>query len=166
MIRVLETWEGGNMTTANKKIPMFIQGVVEKIPKDKCKDIPKYVHGIYCLLNKDDEIVYVGMARGKTAGIRSRLASHVKSKIGEWTHLSVFQIHNFINNDVIVELEGIFRHMYRFDKRLHLQKAKKYAPLTRITYKTIEDWRKARQHEPKARRRQKPPLETAGRGRT
>ena len=97
------------------------------------------------------------MVRGTEAGIKGRLSAHARSKTG-WEYFSVFQVWDHFNPEVIVELEGILRHMYRFDQRFGLIKAKRYAPLTKVTHKTvksIEEWREARQRELEARGKRK-----------
>ena len=60
------------------------------------------------------DVVYVGMA---TQGIRGRLESHVKRKGDLWTHFSAFEVWDNIRDEEIVELEGLFRHLYRKDSR-------------------------------------------------
>ncbi len=121
--------------------PELIEHVIERKPKESWTQVPNFVKGIYCLLNKNGAVVYVGMARGKSAGIRSRLKRHIDSKVG-WTHFSIFQIRENKHN-IIPELEGIFRHLYRFDNRKDLlAKQRTYTPLKTITHKDFEDWKR------------------------
>ena len=77
------------------------------------------------------DVVYVGMA---TAGIKSRLKTHRKSKRkgGLWTHFSAFEVYENVRDEEIRELEGLFRHFYRMDSRANkLNRQKKYAPAQR-----------------------------------
>ena len=83
----------------------------------------KGLRGIYALhryrprIAKYD-VVYVGMADGE-AGIRARLKAHANSKRKRdlWTHFSAFVVWPNITEAEITELEGLFREIYRKDKR-------------------------------------------------
>jgi hypothetical protein len=120
--------------------PKLVEHVIEKQPKELWDQVPKFVKGIYCLLNKKGEVVNVGMVRGERSGIRNRLKRHVSSKVG-WTHFSIFQFWRNRHDD-IPELEGISRHLYRFDKRKGLlAKQRRYLPLTKITHRSFERWK-------------------------
>jgi dienelactone hydrolase len=64
--------------------------------------------------------------RPEGAGIRGRLRSNQRTKVGGWTHFSVFSVWPNIRGDEIKELEGLLRHIFRFDKdasRLAVAKA-------------------------------------------
>ncbi len=79
------------------------------------------------------DVVYVGIASSVGTGVRGRLQSHRRQKGTEWTHFSVFEVHDNIRNDEISELEGLFRHIYRYDARANrLNVAKRYGPLTNV----------------------------------
>jgi hypothetical protein len=64
------------------------------------------------------DVVYVGMADG-SAGIRARLKTHANSKRKRklWTHFSMYAVWPNITEAEIAELEGLFREIYRKDKR-------------------------------------------------
>lgn len=102
--------------------------------------VPRGRRGLYVLYRlttaegrKRFDVVYVGMA---TRGIRGRLERHVKSpkKVGLWTHFSAFEVWDNIRDEEIVELEGLFRHIYRKDSRaneLNVQRTFKKAAQVR-----------------------------------
>lgn len=117
------------------------------VPKSLRNQIPRGIRGIYALhhfrpkLRKYD-VVYIGMASGKR-GIRSRLASHARSKRkgSHWTHFSLFAVWPNISQNEIEELEGLFREIYRKDKhanRLALQKRYQKLRNVRISVGKIE----------------------------
>ncbi len=94
----------------------------EYILLDDINLIPRGLRGIYVLYNrrpklKTYDVVYVGMTLGGKGGLRGRLKGHRKKKVGLWTHCSIFEVWDNIRNDEIVELEGLFRHIYRYDSR-------------------------------------------------
>lgn len=101
----------------------LLQSCVQWIPKEAIKSVPIGFRGIYALhrhrprIGKFD-VVYVGMADGK-AGVRARLKRHANSKRKRnlWTHFSAFQVWPNITEAEIAELEGLFREIYRKDKR-------------------------------------------------
>ena len=70
-------------------------------------------------------VVYVGMARGERSGIKGRLRTHMKSKPDLWTHFSVFQVWDNISAQEVEELEGLFRHIYRYDTQANQLNAQK-----------------------------------------
>ena len=49
--------------------------------------------------------------------MRSRLRSHQQKKGDLWTHFSAFEVWKNIRDEEIVELEGLFRLIYRKDSR-------------------------------------------------
>ena len=85
------------------------------------KLIPQGVRGIYALHKlrpriKKYDVVYIGMtAKGK--GLRARLDRHARSTRKDWTHFSMFVVWENIRGEEIEELEGLFREIYRKDKR-------------------------------------------------
>jgi hypothetical protein len=101
----------------------LVQSCAQWIPKDRIDSVPRGLRGIYALhryrprIQKYD-VVYVGMADGE-AGIRARLKAHANSKRKRdlWTHFSAFMVWPNITEAEITELEGLFREIYRKDKR-------------------------------------------------
>ncbi len=95
----------------------FIKRVAEFVPASQWDNVPDNTRGIYALLNSDGsdqlDVVYVGMSAGKKSGMYSRLRVHRKKM--NWTHFTVFEVHDNITDLEIRELEGLFRHMYRKD---------------------------------------------------
>jgi hypothetical protein len=85
--------------------------------------VPKGLRGIYALhryrprIRKYD-VDYVGMADGE-AGMRARLKAHAKSKRKRnlWTYFLAFIVWLTITEAEMTELEGLFREIYRKDKR-------------------------------------------------
>jgi hypothetical protein len=78
------------------------------------------------------DVVYIGLAAA--GGVRARLTHHRRSKAEEWTHFSVFAVWPNIRDDEIRELEGLFRHIYRFDthaNRLNIARAYKALNMVR-----------------------------------
>ena len=125
----------------------LIKHSLEYLERDEHLRIPRGTRGIYVLYKQRGlksatehhyDLVYVGMA---TRSIRSRILSHKKRKRGLWTHFSFFEVWDNIQDQEIAELEGLFRHLYRFDSRannLNAQKAHK--PLMRLTKLTRRKW--------------------------
>jgi hypothetical protein len=109
--------------------------------------VPGRTRGIYVLYRNGTKnkrvynVVYIGMARGKKTGIRGRLMSHVKQKRDLWTHFSAFEVWDNIREDEIEELEGLFRHLFRFDAAANrLNKQKGYKKLGRVRKATTKRW--------------------------
>lgn len=125
----------------------LIKHSLEYLPQDEKLRIPKRTRGIYVLYKqrgrKSDErhhydFVYIGMA---TSSIRQRINSHIKKKGDLWTHFSFFEVWDNVQNQEIAELEGLFRHLYRYDSRANaLNVQRGYKPLTTITRKTEAEW--------------------------
>jgi hypothetical protein len=125
----------------------LIKNAVEYLPLEDVKRVPIRLRGIYALYNKSSsknyDLVYVGMARGEKSGIRGRLASHRRSKGKLWTHFSVFEVWDNIGEAEIEELEGLFRHLFKFDPKANsLNKQKGYKKLRKIRRKTEKEWLK------------------------
>jgi hypothetical protein len=102
----------------------LIRRCAEFQPKTDIKLIPRKRRGLYVLYRRRKRggrehfnVVYVGMAR---TSIRARLYSHRRKKGDLWTHFSAFEVWENIRNDEIIELEGLFRHLYRKDKRANI----------------------------------------------
>jgi len=99
----------------------LIRRVKEFLHHTEIELLPRKLRGIYVLYKASvprgkfpeiADVVYVGLSR---SGIRGRLRNHAKQKTGKWTHVSVFEVWENIRDDEIVELEGLFRHIYRKD---------------------------------------------------
>lgn len=115
--------------SAKKRMPMphtplrLIQRFVEYVPSADVLRVPRNLRGIYVLYQREKprdrhkrdhyNVVYVGMAR--QGGIRRRLRRHRKKKIAKWTHFSIFEVWPNISDGEISELEGLFRHLFRYD---------------------------------------------------
>src|SRR5262245_12780122 len=86
------------------------------------------------------DVVYVGMAR---RSIRGRLLCHVKTKGDLWTHFSVFEVWDNIRDEEIVELEGLFRHLYRKDSRANeLNVQRNYRNAAKVRNNKLKEWDK------------------------
>lgn len=123
----------------------LIKNCAEYLPQNQWRRIPKLTRGIYVLYKyrpKTDmyDVVYVGMAGGEVkAGIGGRLKSHVRNKGRYWTHFSAYQVWDNIREQEVRELEGIIRHLYRFDSRANkLATQKKFIKLRRVHKESIE----------------------------
>ena len=125
----------------------LIKNVLEFQPKDKINEVPILIRGIYALYQykprtRAYELVYIGMARGKKSGIKGRLRSHNKRKRDLWTHFSVFEVWDNISESEIEELEGLFRHLFRFDSQANrLNKQKGFKKLYRVRKETAIKWK-------------------------
>ena len=125
----------------------FIKNCAERLPKDEISRIPPGTRGIYALLcEKSDgqyDVIYIGMARG-ASGVPSRLRRHKRSKKkGDlWSHFSVYEVWDNITEAEISELEGLFRHIYRYDakaNRINVQRT--FKKLEKIRkHKKPEEW--------------------------
>jgi hypothetical protein len=111
----------------------LFKNCVEYVPIARIrKEIPSNTRGVYVLYNSPDgvemNVVYIGMSRGEKFGVGSRLGSHARTKIGHWTHFSVYEVWDNITKSQVEELEGLFRHVYARDKnanKLNVQKRSK-----------------------------------------
>lgn len=128
----------------------FIKRCAEFIPKEKRKNIPSNTRGVYILFNevgkKDFNAVYVGMARGKKTGIHGRLNSHAlsKTKGSSWSHFSIFEVHDNISVSEIEELEGLLRHVYRFDFYANpFNQQRRYRKLIDVRDNNLKGWNKS-----------------------
>ena len=121
---------------------------VQWIPKSKVDSVPKGWRGIYALHRhrpriKKYDVVYVGMADSR-AGIRARLKAHAngKRKRDMWTHFSAFEVWPNITETEIAELEGLFREIYRKDKRANaLNRQRRCKQIQRVR---IREWETSR----------------------
>ena len=82
--------------------------------------------GLYVLYSKHGpskfKVYYIGVAglgRSGGGGIRARLKSHHQRK-PDWTHFSVFEVHDNISREEIRELESLLLGIFRDDSRIQL----------------------------------------------
>jgi hypothetical protein len=123
----------------------LIKRYAEFQPKNEIVSIPRRRRGLYVLYRRRRRngkeyfnVVYVGMT---TSSIRARLYSHERRKGDLWTHFSAFEVWENTRDDEIIELEGLFRHIYRKDKRanvLNVQKTFKKAK--RVRQNKLKTW--------------------------
>lgn len=104
-----------------KSTMRLIKSALEYRSIDEVVAVPRGIRGIYVLYNKygrNYNVVYIGMSGREASGrVRHRLIGHKKSKATFWTHFSYYEVWDNISDIEIKELEGIFRQIYRFDKR-------------------------------------------------
>ena len=91
--------------------------------------IPHITRGVYVLYKdksnaskKKFEVFYIGVGgvkKAATSGIRSRLRSHDKHK-DDWTHYSLFEVHDNISREEILEIEQLLLRIFRHDDRIRL----------------------------------------------
>ena len=82
-------------------------------------------------------------AAGRRGGLRGRLIRHARSKpkANVWTHFSAFEVWDNIRDDEVAELEGLLRHIYRYDpeaNKLNIQKGFKEA--RRVRDNNLNRW--------------------------
>ena len=126
----------------------LVRRFTEFCPRDEINAVPSNTRGIYALLKyhprlKLYDVVYIGMAGGISAGIKGRLKRHYKSKTKAdlWTHFSLFEVWPNITEDEIKELEGLFRQIYRKDKRANkLNKQKQFGKLKKVRENKLSLW--------------------------
>ena len=123
----------------------FIKRISEFLPKTEIRHIPAnsmldYITGKYADLIFS--FITMGMSAGEKAGITSRMKAHNRKKGVEWTHFTIFEVHDNITNSEIYELEGMFRHIYRKDTKANrLNKQVRYKKFRKITSKSLENWK-------------------------
>lgn len=124
----------------------LIKNSIEYCHKSEWPDVPIGARGIYVLYRYDHHkdaynVVYVGMAGGENVGVKYRLRSHAKHKATQWTHFSVYKVWDNIREEEVRELEGLFRHIYRWDSRANrLNKQRSFKKLNQIRSDSFEDW--------------------------
>jgi len=126
----------------------LIKRFAEFRSRDEIKQIPLYTRGIYVLLKEHRktklfDVLYVALGGGK-AGIRGRLKRHAKStsKGHLWTHFSIFEVWENINENEIKELEGLFRQIYRKDPRANkLNRQRQFKKLMRVSSNNLDAWK-------------------------
>ena len=109
----------------------MVKSWVRYQPRSEVKLTPYKTRGLYVLYEKkgakDFNVVYIGVAGlGKSGGggMRGRLESHA-SRIANWTHFSLFEVHDNIMREEIRELESLLLGIFRYDSRIHLANAQK-----------------------------------------
>jgi hypothetical protein len=111
----------------------LIESCAEFLPQEDVVKVPHGSRGIYVLLwhpskakkKENYRVVYIGMSR---RGIKGRLEKHKRSasKSDLWNYFSVYLVWPSITDEEIVELEGLFRAIYRRDpkaNRIAVQKS-------------------------------------------
>lgn len=87
--------------------------------------------GVYVLYRNGSgdkyEAVYIGVAGlGVTGGggVRGRLKNH-NNRIKNWTHYSIFEVHDNITREEIREFEALLLGIFRHDPRIQLTNKQK-----------------------------------------
>jgi len=125
----------------------LIKNSIEYCEKTDWPDIPTKTRGIYVLFKYARRtgafnVVYVGMAAGEKAGVRGRIKSHYEKKAGLWTHFSIFEVWDNIQEEEVKELEGLFRHIYADDARANkLNILRTYKKLNQIESAWFDNWK-------------------------
>lgn len=125
----------------------LIKRCAEFLEVERWQVIPSGLRGIYVLYKRRRganayDVVYVGMARaGVGGGMRNRIRRHAKRKKGLWTHFSIFEVWDNIRDEEIIELEGLFRHIYKRDAAANqLNQQRGFAALRQVTDNSIAEW--------------------------
>jgi hypothetical protein len=129
----------------------FFKRSKEFLNIDQVDEVPKKLRGIYVLYNvqpgqkrrKVYDLRYIGMS---ATGIGSRLRSHKKSrrKKDKWTHFSIFEVWDNVTRAEITELEGLARHLYRYDSTastLNIQRGFRQLSTLRKRSTSVGEWR-------------------------
>lgn len=140
--------EQGRHSYKMKESPLrLIKRCVEYLPIEEILCFPRGIRGVYVLYKfrpkiEKYDVVYVGMTKaGNGGGVRARLRLHKKRKPDLWTHVSVFEVWDNIRDEEIVELEGLFRHIYHYDSRANrLNVQRGFKKLLQINDSEIELW--------------------------
>jgi len=111
---------------------------------DELKIVPKNLRGIYALYQREGKfynLVYIGMSGKDSNGrIKARLKKHKENKNKKWTHFSYYEVWDNINDQEILELEGLFRQLYRLDSRANtLNKQQTHKPLVKVRRETEKE---------------------------
>lgn len=93
-------------------------------PKEDFRSVPRGTRGFYVLYNKKRggayEVRYIGVSGlGAKGRIDRRLRSHRRKK-RDWTHFSLFEVHDNITAAEIRELEALLLQIFRHDRRVGL----------------------------------------------
>ena len=136
----------------------YIKRCAEFRNKEQIGEVPFNTRGLYALLKRRVkngkerfDVLYVGMAAGmnkRNSGIRGRLNDHKRSKSKgvEWSHFSIFEVHDSLREEEIRELEGILRHIYRKDTQANrLAGQKGFAKLKRrdVRINDLSKWKRS-----------------------
>lgn len=111
---------------------------------DELKIVPKNIRGIYALYQKEGKfynLVYIGMSgKGANGRLKARLKKHKENKNKNWTHFSYYEVWDNINDQEILELEGLFRQLYRYDSRANtFNKQQSHKPLNKVRRETEKE---------------------------
>jgi hypothetical protein len=88
-------------------------------------DVPRITRGVYVLYREirgSFEVSYIGVAGlklGANSGVASRLRGHNRHK-KDWSHFSVFEVHDNVTREEIRELEILLLGIFRDDQRIGL----------------------------------------------
>ena len=90
---------------------IFFKRCAEFRSRELLNQIPNNTRGIYALFKQNGpkyDAIYIGMSRGEKMGVKGRLKAHLKSsrKSSEWTHFSIYEVHDNITSREVEELEG------------------------------------------------------------
>ena len=124
----------------------LIRNSVEYCTRKDINDVPLKTRGIYVLYKYRHHydaynVVYVGMSGGENAGVKGRLQKHLRYKGDHWTHFSVYQVWDNIREEEVKELEGLFRHLYRYDHKANkLNKQRGFKKLNQVRSDWFDEW--------------------------
>jgi hypothetical protein len=124
-----------------KSTMRFIKSALEYRPVDDISIVPIGLRGIYALYKsggRSYDVVYVGMSGKNQKGrIKSRLNQHKKSSSKDWTHFSYYEVWDNVSEQEILEIEGLFRQLYRFDSRANRHNIQQtHKPLRQVRRQT------------------------------
>jgi hypothetical protein len=116
------------------------------LARGEWKKIPHVTRGIYVLYKKKPqrgnektyEVFYIGAAgvsKNGKSGIRGRIKNHDKTKKAGWTHYSFFEVHDNVSHEEILELEGLFLHIFGHDPRVKLDNVQRGSTILRALSK-------------------------------
>jgi len=115
----------------NQSLLRFIKRWKRYEPRENLRQIPRKTRGVYVLYEHvsrgNYNVVYIGVAGlGKTGGggVRGRLESH-NTRIKNWTHFSIFEVHDNITREEIREFEALLLGIFRHDPRIQLANKQK-----------------------------------------
>jgi hypothetical protein len=94
------------------------------VPREQFAEVPRMTGGFYVLYREERdghyEVSYIGIGGlGKKSAIGGRIKSHNKRK-EDWTHFSLFEVHDNISGEEIRELEALLLEIFRDDPRKKL----------------------------------------------
>lgn len=122
----------------------LIRRCAEYRPIEEVDGIPAHIRGIYVLLKRKKgsraryNVVYIGMT---TRGVKARLRAHRRTKTDLWDHFSIYEVYENVRDQEIIELEGIFRHVFRRDERAsRLNVARSYKKLSSVRNNNLDEW--------------------------